>query len=196
MSALDKFMPIYNALMELEAKRNSEVSDPLYSRYKLPIPLNIGVVKSGTWPSSVPEELVLEGRYGIWVDEDVGLAHRAFEDAVSNAAASDDWLSIHPPEIEWVGGQFNPARTPKDSLISTMLAEAYENATGSPAIYEGVTYGSDMRHLVNVGNTPTVLFGPGDVRLCHRPNENVPINELVKAASTIALTITRFCGIR
>ena len=194
-SALDKFMPIYNALMNLEAKRNSEVRDPLYSHYRLPIPLNIGVVKCGAWPSSVPEDMVLEGRYGIGVDEDVFEAHRAFEDAVSATAGLDDWLSNHPPEIEWVGGQFNPARTPRDSMISTTVAKAYENATGSPAIYEGVTYGSDMRHLVNVGNIPTILFGPGDVRLCHRPDENVPVDELLKATRTIALTITRFCGI-
>ena len=195
-SALDKFMPIYNALMELEAKRNSKVRDPLYSHFKLPIPLNLGVVKCGAWPSSVPEELILEGRYGIGVDEDVAEAHRAFEDAVSAAAGFDDWLTVHPPEIEWVGGQFNPARTPRDSIISTTVAGAYENATSLPAIYEGVTYGSDMRHLVNVGNTPTILFGPGDVRLCHRPNENVPIDELLRAARTLALTITRFCGVR
>jgi acetylornithine deacetylase len=139
--------------------------------------------------------MVLEGRYGIGVDEDVFEAHRAFEDAVSATAGLDDWLSNHPPEIEWVGGQFNPARTPRDSMISTTVAKAYENATGSPAIYEGVTYGSDMRHLVNVGNIPTILFGPGDVRLCHRPDENVPVDELLKATRTIALTITRFCGI-
>ena len=194
-SALDKFMPIYNALMSLEIKRNSEVHDPLYSRYRLPIPLNIGVVKCGSWPSSVPEELVFEGRYGIGVDEDVGVAHRAFEEAVSNASCADDWLNIHPPEIEWVGGQFNPTRTPMDNSVSTTLAKAYRDTTGSQAIYEGVTYGSDMRHLVNIGNIPTVLFGPGDVRLCHRPDENVSIDDLIKAASTLALTIVRYCGI-
>ena len=193
-SALDKFMPIYNALMKLEAKRNSEVKDPLYSSYRLPIPLNIGVVKCGTWPSSVPEELTLEGRYGIGVDEDVSEAHRALEEAVSTAASRDEWLRAHQPEIEWVGGQFNPARTPRDSAISTTVAQAYENVTGSQAIYEGVTYGSDMRHLVNVGNIPTILFGPGNVRLCHRPDENVPVDELLGAARTIAVTITRFCG--
>jgi len=194
-SALDKFMPIYKTLTSLEAKRNSEVRDPLYTGYRLPIPLNIGVVKCGSWPSSVPEELEFEGRYGIGVDENVAEAHKAFENAVSIAAESDDWLRIHPPEIEWVGGQFNPARTSRDNLISTTLAEAYENATGCTAIYEGVTYGSDMRHLVNLGKIPTVLFGPGDVRLCHRPNENVPIDELIKAAKTLTLTIICYCGI-
>ena len=194
-SALDKFMPIYHTLMNLEAKRNSMVRDPLFSRFKLPIPLNIGVVKCGNWPSSVPEELVFEGRYGIGVDEDVGEAHRLFEDAVSEAAGLDDWLRVHPPEIEWVGGQFNPARTPSDSVVSTTVAKAYEDATGSLARIEGVTYGSDARHLVNVGNIPTVLFGPGDVRLCHRPDESVPVDDLVKATRALALTITRFCGI-
>jgi acetylornithine deacetylase len=193
-SALDKFMPLYKALMDLEHERNSKLADSLYQRYKTPIPLNIGVVRCGSWPSSVPEELVFEGRYGIGVDEDPVEAHTAFENALINAATSDDWLGAHLPEIEWVGGQFNPARTPMDNRISTTIAKAYEDATGSSAIYEGVTYGSDMRHLVNVGKIPTVLFGPGDVRLCHRPNENVPVDELIKATKSLALTITRFCG--
>jgi acetylornithine deacetylase len=75
------------------------------------------------------------------------------------------------------------------------VAKAYEDVTGSLAMIEGVTYGSDARHLVNVGNIPTVLFGPGDVRLCHRPDESVPVDDLVKATRVLALTITRFCGI-
>jgi len=192
-SALEKFMPIYNALMSLEKTRNAAVNDPLYSRYRLPIPLNLGVVKCGNWPSSVPEELVLEGRYGIGVDEDVSSAHRAFEKAVADAVASDAWLRGHPPIVEWRGGQFTPVRTPTDHPIVKMVADAYEDTTGSPAVYEGMTYGSDMRHIVRVGKTPSVLFGPGDVRLCHRPDEHLPISELVTATKTLARAILRFC---
>jgi acetylornithine deacetylase len=192
-SALEKFMPIYQALITLERSRNSSVDDPLYSRYQLPIPLNLGVVKCGNWPSSVPEELVLEGRYGIGVDEDVASAHLAFEKAVADATASDDWLLSHPPLVEWRGGQFNPARTPTEHHLTTTVAGAYRDVAGVTPIYEGVTYGSDMRHLVNVGKIPTILFGPGDVRLCHRPDEHVPIRDLVIATRTLALTILRFC---
>ena len=57
-----------------------------------------------------------------------------------------------------------------------------------------MTYGADMRLLVNVGDTPTVLFGPGDVRASHRPDEYVPVDHLVAAVRTLAVTAMRFCG--
>ena len=59
---------------------------------------------------------------------------------------------------------------------------------------EGVTYGSDMRLLVNVGATPAVLFGPGDVRRAHRPDEFVPVDELTATVRTLALVALRWCG--
>ena len=61
---------------------------------------------------------------------------------------------------------------------------------------EGVTYGADMRLLVNVGRIPTVLFGPGDVRVAHMPDEYVPIDDLRAAAGTLVVAALRFCGIR
>jgi acetylornithine deacetylase len=51
-----------------------------------------------------------------------------------------------------------------------------------------------MRLLVNEGNIPTVLFGPGDVRRAHRPDEFVPIDDLLTVARVIALSAVRFCG--
>jgi acetylornithine deacetylase len=96
--------------------------------------------------------------------------------------------------MEWWGGQFKPASIPVDDPIALTVDEAYSTITGSKAVYEGVTYGSDMRHLVNVGGTPTALFGPGDVRTSHRPDEYVSIDDLRTTVSTLALTILRFCG--
>jgi acetylornithine deacetylase len=57
-----------------------------------------------------------------------------------------------------------------------------------------MTYGADMRLLVNVGGIPTVLYGPGDVRDAHRPNESVAIADLQTATRVLALTALRFCG--
>ena len=67
--------------------------------------------------------------------------------------------------------------------------------TGSPAPVEGVTYGADMRLLVNAGGIPTVLFGPGDVRVAHMPDEYVPLDELRVAARALVLAALRFCGV-
>jgi acetylornithine deacetylase len=193
-SAIEKFIPIYQALMSLEQKRNDQAHDPLYARYELPYPLCVGTVSAGTWASSVAESLTCEGRYGVAVGEDVATARRRLEEMVAQAAQADSWLRNHPPVVEWWGGQFEPAAIAVDNPIVTAVTDAFADVTGRGAQLEGMTYGADMRLLVNEGNTPTVLFGPGDVRNAHRPDEFVPLGDLVTTVKTLALTALRFCG--
>ena len=193
-SPIEKFIPVHEALMALERERNERHQDPLYSRYKLPNALCIGTVRAGTWASSVAESLVFEGRYGIAVDEDQEAARRAFETAVAEVAQADLWLRDHPPVVEWWGGQFYPARTPVEHPLVRAISGAFGDVTGGDPNLEGMTYGADMGLLVNVGHTPSVLFGPGDVRASHRPDEHVAVGELETAVRTLALTALRFCG--
>ena len=77
----------------------------------------------------------------------------------------------------------------------TTLAGAAADVTGSAPLMEGVTYGADMRLLVNEGRIPTVLFGPGDVRVAHMPDESVSLGELRVAAETLVLAAVRLCGV-
>jgi acetylornithine deacetylase/succinyl-diaminopimelate desuccinylase-like protein len=43
-----------------------------------------------------------------------------------------------------------------------------------------------MRLLVNEGQTPTVIFGPGDVRVAHSADEHVPLAEVAECARVLA----------
>ncbi|MCY3705659.1 MAG: ArgE/DapE family deacylase [Gammaproteobacteria bacterium] len=193
-SAIDGFIPIYRALQALEARRNSGVADPLFAHYEVPFPLCVGTLRAGEWASNVPESLCFEGRYGVAVGEEPAEARAMFEDAVAAAARSDPWLQRYPPEVEWWGGQFHPAATdPSDAIVRT-VADAFRDIEGREPRIEGMPYGADMQLLVNVGHTPTVMFGPGDVRNAHRPDEWVPISELETVTRTLALTALRFCG--
>lgn len=200
-SAIEKFMPLYQALIDLEAARNAAArlrDDPisrLYRRYALPYALCIGVVRAGEWASTVAETLVAEGRYGVAVGEDLEAARRMLEETITRAAHADPWLREHPPRIDWWGGQFAPASTPVDHPLVQTAAAACADVTGAPAILEGMPYGADMRLLANEGRTPTILFGPGDVRDAHRPDERVAIADLCTATQTLALTALRFCGV-
>ncbi len=193
-SAIEEFIPVYQALLQLEQARNQSVQDPLYARYRLPYALSIGRVEAGDWASSVPEWLVFQGRYGIIPGEDLDHARRQFEAALAQAAESDAWLRAHPPVVEWWGGQYAPARVPLDDPLVQTLAAAFQAATGAPSRFEGMTYGSDMRFLVNQGHTPAVLFGPGDVRQAHKPDEFVPLDDLLLVTRTLALAALQFCG--
>ena len=193
-SAIEKFMLIHEALRVLEDERNRNVDDPLYSRYKIPYALNIGTVHGGNWPGSVAESLAFEGRIGVAVGEKVEEARQRFEETIKKVALADPWLRDHPPTVEWRGYQFDPGRIPLEEPIVKTVTEAYADATGKVAQLEGMTYASDMRHLINTGETPTLIFGPGDVRNAHSPNEYVLVEELVAVARSLALTILRFCG--
>jgi acetylornithine deacetylase len=193
-SAIEKFIPIYQALTALEQERNRRMQDPLYARYQLPHAICVGTVRAGDWASSVPESLTFEGRYGVAVDEDIGDARRCLEEAIAHAAQADPWLRDHPPQVEWWGGQFAPASIPADHPLVETLCSAYGDISGVAARVAGMTYGADMRLLIGEGHTPTVLFGPGDVRQAHRPDEFVPVADLIAAARTLALVALRFCG--
>lgn len=193
-SAVEKFVPILQAVLAFEATRNRAIDDPLFANYALPIPICPGIVRAGHWASNVAERLVCEGRYGVAVGEDLDQARRGFEAAVAAAAAEDAWLREHPPAVEWWGAQFAPAAIPPDHTIVRTVAAALQDATGRPPFLQGMPYGADMRLLVNQGGIPTMMFGPGNIRVAHQPDEHVPADELVAAARTLALTIVRFCG--
>ena len=81
--------------------------------------------------------------------------------------------------------------SPSDPIVSS-IASAYRDVTQRAPIFEGMTYASDARHLINVGKTPTIIFGPGDIRVAHGPNEYVPMEDLKTCAETLAITIMRY----
>ena len=193
-SAIEKFIPLHQALMDLERERNQRVEDPLFAGYRLPYALSVGKLRAGDWPSSVAESLTLEGRYGVAVGEDVAVARRQFEERLARAAEADAWLRDHPPQVEWWGGQYAPASIPAGHPLVGTLCGAYHDAGGASARVAGMTYGADMRLFVNEGGTPAVLFGPGDVRQAHRPDEFIAVSDLEVAARTLALLALRYCG--
>ena len=193
---VEKFIPLFERIRGLEAERNSGVSDPLFADEALPFAVTMGRIRAGIWPSTVAEALVAEGRYGVAPGEDLALARARLERAVIEIASDDPWLSTHPPKVEWPGAQFEPARTDPEDPIVTTVADAILAVTDEAPRIGGMRYGADMRLLVNVAGIPTVLFGPGDVREAHRPDESIALEDLVRAARILAVTALRFCGVR
>ena len=192
-SAIENSFTVLTALARLETERNSE-GDPIIPG-DLPFPISVGTVSGGEWASSVPQEVVFEGRYGVRPGEDPDQARSALESAVARAGDEDPWLRDNPPVVEWWGGRYEPSRINPDAGIAAAVREAHRAVTGRRARVTGVPYGSDMALLVNHGATPTVLYGPGDVRNAHAPDEYVPIEEVLIAARSLALTAMRFCGV-
>jgi acetylornithine deacetylase len=194
-SAIEKFLPVYEALKRLEADRTARIRDPLYKVYPIPSPLNVGKIEGGEWPGIVPEKLYFEARVGVHTDETTDQIKGQVESAVERAAKSDPWLKDHVPMVDWSDGyRFDAAKIPADHPIMEIVKEAYHDVTGSPTRVEGRTYSSDMRFLVNILGIPTMIFGPGDIREAHAANESISVADMETAAKTMILSILRWCG--
>jgi acetylornithine deacetylase len=192
-SAIEKLPVVQAALIHLEQARNEREADPLFGWLNRPFAICAGRLEAGDWPSSEADWLSLEGRYGVGPDEDLDAARRELEDAVAAAATTDAWLAEHPPTVEWWGGQFVPGRTGIDETVVTTMVAAATDATAAPVQLRGMPYGCDMGLTTRVGHIPTVVFGPGDIRTAHRPDEHVAVADLVAACRTLALALVRGC---
>lgn len=194
-SAFEKFVPIFQDLLAFEAERNAAIDHPLYAPIANKIPINIGIVRTGVWASTVPESLVAEGRVGLVAGEDVDEFKAQVVDRIMKVANADPWLREHPPMIEWFGGQFAPAETSPDSPIAQSISAAHAAVTGAPPPVEGVTYGADMRLFTLIGGMPCVMYGAGDVTVAHHADEHISITELLTATKTIACMLVDWCGV-
>ena len=194
-SAIENFAYLHRGLLAFESHHNEEIAHPLYANIRNKAPLNIGTIHGGAWPSSVPEDVVAEGRAGLVPGEDLEALKSRLLGEVSQLANGHPWLASHPPRIEWLNGQFAAAEVATDEPLVVTLGAAVERVTGTPPRIEGVTYGADMRHFVLTGGMPCVLFGAGDVRLAHAPNESISLEDLCKSVAVLAFFIADWCGV-
>jgi acetylornithine deacetylase len=194
-SALEAFLPIHAALMELEAERNAETDRTFVS--DLPYALSFGIVRTGDWSSSVPDRLVAEGRYGVQIDEDPRVARTLFEDVVTEVSIKDPWLRENRPVVTWPGGQFASGRLDDDHPLIDEMTSAVRAAGGapSPEPVSGV-YGSDLRLYIGVGGVPALHYGPGDAHMAHAPLEHVSLEQLVQVTRALVVLTLRRCGVR
>lgn len=193
-NAIDKAYTVIQTLQELELSRNKRVDDPLYRNIPIPLPINIGRIESGKWPSSVPDLAVIEGRVGVGPWESLNQVEKEVEDALSKMDEVDSWFDHHPVEIEWFGGRWQPGDLPCDhELVEKLCYHANEVLQTTPII-EASPWGTDGGILSKGGNIPVVVFGPGTTEVAHDANEYIELNKIYQTAEILSLFILDWCN--
>ena len=190
-SALDKLWVLSRALEADEARRNAAETDALMTALGLPYPTIIGIVRGGEWASTVLDQVIADGRYGVRLGQSAADAEAELRACIAAASATDDFLRDHPATIEITGGRFGSARVPSDHPLPTGLVEVAEAVTGRRPALLGEPYGADMQMFINAGATPCVIFGPGDVKVAHSADERVPLDEVEACARVLAAWLRR-----
>jgi acetylornithine deacetylase len=185
-SALEKLGVLMEALARDEEQRNRAETDPRMRALGLPYPTVIGVIEGGSWPSTVMDRVEVDGRYGVRLGQDGIGAAADLRSAVTTAWMADEWLSRFPVDLEVWGGRFDSSSVAEDHPLPSSLSATHHRRVGSGPALVGVPYGADMRLLINHGGIPTVMYGPGDVRVAHSADEHVRIDEVALCAEVLA----------
>jgi acetylornithine deacetylase len=184
-SAIDRYVPIHQALWEYERRINSNVENPLMAALELPYPVVVGRLEAGQWSSQVPDRLRFEGRVGVRVGESAQEAKAAFEEVVRGACPE--------AEVSWGGGKFAPAETPSDHPLVGVVGTALAEELGQPTELSGFPGGADMRLYTSRG-IPCVMVGTDGIELAHAVNERVSVESVYKLARVLARSLVRLQG--
>lgn len=194
-SAIEKSMLVVQAIAQLEKERNERMTDPLYEQLPIPIPINIGVIEGGKWPSSVADLVKLEGRMGVAPGEQMADAKAEMAAALQRLAEEDPWFAEHPVELEWYGAQWVPGSVALDHPLMEILQRQFVAVMGKQAVVEASPWGTDGGLLTLLAETPAIVVGPGVTAVAHYPNEYVELEDVFRCAEIFALTLIEWCGI-
>ncbi|WP_201713223.1 peptidase [Rossellomorea arthrocnemi] len=193
-NAIEKAYKVVQSLQELENARNDRVTDPLYSNIPIPLPVNIGRIESGKWPSSVPDTAVIEGRIGVGPWETLQDVEKEFTTKISNLKSMDTWFDEHPVEVEWFGGRWQPGNLPSDHELVMTLSTHAGQVMGVNPLIEASPWGTDGGILSQGGNIPVVVFGPGTTEVAHDANEYIELERIYQCAEILSLFMIDWCN--
>jgi acetylornithine deacetylase len=194
-SAIEKSITVIARLRKLEEDRNKRVKDPLYAQIPIPLPINIGKIEGGNWPSSVPDLVTLEGRIGVGPEETIQEVQEEMKEVLSSLRETDSWFAEHPVDLDWYGARWIPGGIEEEHPFVQSIKKNYKKVTQKEAILEASPWGTDGGLFTSVGRIPTVVFGPGTTEVAHHPNEYISIDNMLDCAEIIALTLLEWCEI-
>jgi len=159
--------------------------------------LNVGVVRAGDWPSTVPGRCVIEVRMSFVPGETEAKIRSEIERRVAEVASRSAWLSAHPPQVDYFGWHAEPwlqdEAHPFVQDFLRVVRAARDSEFGDPLpLAMGNTSGLDTRFAAFYG-MPALAFGPKGANL-HGADEYVELDTVVETARLLALFAAEWCA--
>lgn len=190
--AIDAATRVVARLRELEAELNAAPPPP-YDEIPHPLNLNVGVIRGGDWPSTVPAACTLSCRLALFPGDDVDELRRRVESAVGSVTHDDPWLAQHPPRVRYDGFSGQGVEVPATAPVVEALSAAHVAVTGTAPALVPTTATTDARVFVG-GGIPAVCHGPWAEHL-HGVDERVHLPSIVTTAQVFATLVRDWCGV-
>lgn len=193
-NAIEKAWVFIRALRDLEAKKNERIP-PRWADAEHPVHLNVYGIEGGEWVGNVSGRCVLDAVIGFMPPDNVVSARAEIEATVATAAAGDEWLREHPPQVTFEGLAVEPMDMGDDNPVVSRLAMAHQAVTGQPLEPVAITGFCDLHQHSLHRPTPGCLFGPGGGAGPHSVDEYFNLDDLAPVTKTVLAFVIDWCGI-
>lgn len=143
-------------------------------------------------PNEVKMDLMIESVPG----ESIADVKTAFETYLLDATQEDEFLKKNPLIFEVPDMRpFDGTMINEDEPIIAELKDAYREVMLQEALICGFESVCDSMMFNLYSETPALLFGPGELKMAHRPNEYIDLEQYIQSIKILAILIADYCEI-
>jgi acetylornithine deacetylase len=161
---------------------------PLFDPYPNPMPITFGRLSAGNWPASAPSVATLEGVLGLLPNrtkEQVCAGMRQALEAGGPAFTAN--MDLH-----FMYRHDSSVIDPEHPFPRALLAAAAE--LDYPARIDAMTASCDAWFYNNQLAIPTLVFGPGTLKVAHSKDEQIRLTDIAAAARVLVRFLLQHSG--
>jgi acetylornithine deacetylase len=162
---------------------------PLFDVYPNPMPITFGHLEAGNWPATAPSKAVIEGVLGLLPNK---TKEQVCEEMRQALATSGDEFFRQNFELQFMYRHDSSVLDPAHALPTGLSGAAA--AAGHPVTISAMTASCDAWMYNNQLKIPTVVYGPGALKVAHSKDEQIDLREIAVAAKNILGFVLEFCG--
>ncbi len=189
-NAIEAVFPLLQALHRLEDAWNApERRHPAFAALPHPVNFNVGRIKGGDWPSSVPAWCTFEVRVAVYPGQPLAEAQAEIEACLREAGAGLGGLDIAYHGFMAEGYELTGA----DDALGA-LERAHRAVNDAPLASVPTTACTDARFYGLYGGMPSLVYGPKGAAI-HGFDERLDLESLRRVTQSMALFIAEWCGL-
>ncbi|MEN6520097.1 MAG: ArgE/DapE family deacylase [Armatimonadota bacterium] len=191
-SAIDEMVGLIGILREYETiLREASKGNPLFSHDPSPVVVNIGRIHGGDWPSMLPAECSIEGGIAFLPNKRISDIYDEVTSLIESRASA--WAKENYT-FEFCKLHNEAFETPVDHPSVVAFDKAHKSVLGNDPMV-GWIASCDARLFARTGEMPTITFGAGDLGHAHSLDEQIIIDDILRAAEVLVMFLVDWCGV-
>jgi len=152
----------------------------LFDKYENPMPITFGKLVSGNWPAAAPDKAQLEGVLGL-------LPNKTKEQVCAEMKAAlisgSEMLTEDNFELTFTYRHDSSVTSPDCEFVRSLVKANTD--CGLKVEIDGMTASCDAWFYNNQLGIPTVVYGPGTLKVAHSKDECIKLEQITESAAVL-----------